>query len=130
MRKFMISAALLGVAVAATPAAAQYNQGRYGDRYEDRYEDRHGYDHRGGQQIERQLDRIVERIDRAYQRRLISANEARRLRGQANDIARLYDRYRRNGISGWEHQDLQRRIQSLRSRLQWERQEGRYDRRY
>jgi hypothetical protein len=121
MRKFLISAALLSVAAAAAPAAAQ-DYGRYGDRYG--YGDR--YD-RGGRQIERQLGQIVERIDRAYQRRLISSNEARRLRNQANDIDRLYDRYSRNGLDWREQQDLQYRIQNLRQRLRWERQEGRWE---
>jgi len=122
MRKLLISAMLVSAAVAASPATAQYQPGRYGDRYEQGY--------RGGQQIDRQLDNIVERIDRAYQRRLISGSEARRLRNEANDIARRYDRYRRGGLSGYEHDDLQRRIQHLRQRLQWERQEGRDDRRW
>ena len=121
MRKFLISALLLSAAAAATPAAAQYDYDRQG---------RYDYDYRGGQQIERQLGMIVERIDRAYQRRLISDREARRLRNEANDIGRRYDRYRRNGLNGYEHQDLQRRIQHLRQRLQWERREGREERRW
>ena len=126
MRKFLISAALLSVAAAAAPASAQYNS-RYDDR---RYDDRRGYDDfRGGERIDRQLAQISDRIHRAYQRRLISSNEARRLQREADQIDRLEDRYGRNGLSGWERQDLQRRVQHLRQRLKWERREGREDRR-
>lgn len=114
MRKILISAALLGVVASAAPASAQY----YGR-----------YDNRGGQQIDRQIDQIVERIDRLYQRRLISSNEARRLRDQANDVSRRLDRYSRNGLDQREYQDLQYRIQNLRQRVQEERREGRDDRR-
>lgn len=131
MRKFLISSALISVAAAAAPAYAQYD-GRYDDRrYDDRrYEDRRGYDdYRGGQRIDQQLAQISQRIDRAYQRRLISSNEARRLQREVEQLDRLEDRYSRNGLTGWERQDLQRRLQSLRQRLQWERQEGREDRR-
>ena len=129
MRKFLISAALVGLVAAAAPAAAQYDYSR--DRgYDDRYDQRYDRDYRGGQQIDRQLDNIVQRIDRAFQRRLISSSEARRLRSQADDIARLHDRYRRNGLSPREHQDLQYRIHNLRQRLQWERREGREERRW
>jgi Skp family chaperone for outer membrane proteins len=117
MRKFLISAALLSVAAAATPASAQ------------RYYDDYRHDYRGGQQIERQLDNIFQRIDRAYQRRLLSSKEARRLRDRAQDVGNRYARYRRDGLSPSEHHDLQRRIQDLRSRLQDERREGRYERR-
>ena len=126
MRKFLISAALLSVAAASAPAAAQYDS-RYDDR---RYDDRRGYEEfRGGERIDRQLAQISERIQRAYQRRLISSNEARRLEREVDQIDRLEDRYSRNGLSNWERQDLQRRVQHLRQRLQWERQEGRDDRR-
>ena len=122
MRKFLISAALLSVAAAAAPASAQYY---------DRYDDRRHYDNfRDGERTDRQLAQISDRIERAHQRRLISSNEARRLQREVDQIDRLEDRYSRNGLSGWERQDLQRRVQHLRQRLQWERQEGREDRRY
>ena len=127
MRKFLISAALLSVAAAAAPASAQYDSRHDGRRYDDR----RGYDDfRGGERTDRQLAQISERIQRAYQRRLISSNEARRLQREVDQIDRLEDRYGRNGLSGWERQDLQRRVQHLRQSLQWERQEGRDDRRY
>lgn len=113
MRKFLISAMLLSTVAAATPAAAQYNR---------------GYGHQG-QNIERQLDQIERRIDMLRDRRLISNNEAFRLSRQAEQIDRLHDRYRRNGLTQREHWDLQNRIQNLRQHLRAERREGRDDRR-
>jgi hypothetical protein len=75
-----------------------------------------------------QLANLHQRIDRAYQRRLISANEARRLHRQVEQVDRLEDRYSRNGLTRWEMQDLRNRVQYLRQNLRFERQEGRYDR--
>lgn len=121
MRKFLLSAiALSTVATVATPAAAQYYQGRqnYGQ----------GYGYQNNQNINQQLAQLSQRVDRLYQRRLISSNEARRLTRQIDQIARLRDRYARNGINQNERYDLQNRIQYLRQQVREERQEGRYDR--
>ena len=49
---------------------------------------------------------------------------------EVQQIDRLYDRYRRNGITQREHFALQDRIQRVRQQIRWERQEGRQDRRY
>jgi hypothetical protein len=113
MRKFLIPALLL--ASIAAPAAAQYHGGHDGRR--------------GGLGIERQIDQIERQIDRLRDRRLISSSEAHRLSRRAEQIDRLHDRYRRNGLSRREHGDLQRRIHDLRQRVQYERREGREDRR-
>ena len=118
MRKFLISAVLLTSFAAAAPAAAQYYPNRgYGNGYGQ------------AQGIERQLDQIKRQIDNLRDRRLISNNEAFRLSRQAEQIDRLHDRYRRNGLSQREHWDLQNRIQDLRQHLRSERREGREDRR-
>jgi len=112
MRKFLISAiALSAVALSAAPATAQYRGGN----------------NNGGAGIERQIDQIEQQIDRLRDRRLISNAEAMRLSRQAEQIDRLHDRYRRNGLSQSEHRDLTQRIQNLRQRVQSERQEGRRD---
>jgi hypothetical protein len=126
MRKFLISAAILSVVAAATPAAAQYYPQRGYDR--DYGYQNPGYQHAGEQRIDMQLANLHQRIDRAYQRRLISANEARRLHRQVEQVDRLEDRYSRNGLTRWEMQDLRNRVQYLRQNLRFERQEGRYDR--
>lgn len=114
MRKFLISALVL--ASVSAPALAQPRGGYDGNR--NRFAG-----------IERQIDQIEQQIDRLRDRRLISSNEAQRLARQAEQIDRLHDRYRRNGLSEREHHELQQRIQGLRQRLQSERREGREDRR-
>ena len=113
MRKFLISAVLLSSVAISAPAAAQYRGG-------------HGFQ---GSNIERQLDQIEQQIDRLRDRRLISRDEAFRLERRAEQIDRLHDRYRRNGLSHGERRDLQSRIHNLRQQVQSERREGRHDRR-
>ena len=120
MRKFLISAALLSAFVAAAPAAAQRDYGRY-DR---------GYGDYRGQNYERQLANLDERIERLFERRLVSAREAQRLQRRLDETRRIYFDARRGGISPREHQLLQHRIESLRSQIRDERQEGREDRRW
>ena len=116
MRKLLI-ASLAAAALSAVPASAQYQDYR-------RYDDRYGY---GGGNIVEQLRQIDQRIARADQRGRISRNEARRLPRQVDQIDPLYDRYRRNGLTRREVQELRNRIQNLRQQLRWERQDGRWD---
>jgi TolA-binding protein len=121
MRKFLLSAvALTTVAAAAAPAAAQYYPQSRGYGY--------GQNHNQGRGVDQQLANISQRIDRAFQRRLISGNEARRLQREVEQIDRLQDRYARNGLTQREQWELQNRVQNLRQQLRYERQEGRYDR--
>jgi hypothetical protein len=126
MRKILISAALVSAAALAAPAAAQY----YPDqRYPDqRYPDQsYDYDHRGGD-IGRQLDQIRRRINMAEDRNRISRREAAQLLAYVEDVERIHARYRRDGLTQWERSDLQNRLQYLRDRLRYERQDDRYDR--
>ncbi len=116
MRKILMSAVLLGTLASAAPAAAQY--GDY----------RGGYGYNQGQNVDRQLANLSDRVDRLYQRRLISDREARRLSRQIDQTDRLYDNFRRNGLSRSEYFEIQNRIQNLRSQIREERQEGRWDR--
>ena len=119
MRKILISAALGTAALVAGPASAQYGDyGRYG----------YGYNRGAERQIEQQLERVHDRIDRAADQGRLSRREVFRLQREYDQIDRLFDRYRRNGLSGGEYQDLQRRIDNLRQRLRYERQDDRYDR--
>lgn len=116
MRKILISAVLLGTLASAAPAAAQY-----GD-----YRGNYGYNQ--GQNFDRQLAQLSDRVDRLYQRRLISEREARRLSRQIDQTDRLYDHFRRDGLTRREQHEIQNRIQHLRSQIREERQEGREDR--
>ena len=112
MRKLLIPALIFASAGGATPAAAQYGGGNG-----------------QGSDIRRELGQIERQIDNLHQRRLISRSEAQRLSRRADDIARLHERYRRDGLSGREHRELQERVRDLRERLRDERREGRDDRR-
>ncbi len=121
MRKVLMSAVLLGTLVsAAAPAAAQYGGG-YGG----------GYGGQGfqAQNVERQLDNLQQRVDNLFQRRLINSYEARRLSREIEQTDRLYDRFRRNGLTRGEFGEIQSRVERLRYEIRSERQEGRYDRR-
>jgi len=110
MRKFLISIAIASTALAAVPALAQNNghRGAYNQ----------------GRGIEARLDHLEDRIDRARDRRMISNQEARKLSFQAEQIDRLHDRYRRNGLTGWERQDLNRRLDMLQQRLRFDRRDN------
>jgi hypothetical protein len=117
MRKLLISAVMLGTLASAAPAAAQY-----GDR------GGYGYGYNQGQNIRQQLANLQDRVDRLYQRRLLSDREARRLSRRIDETERLFEQYRRNGLTRSEQYDIQNRVQNLRSQIREERQEGRYDR--
>jgi hypothetical protein len=111
MRKFLIPTIVLSVLTVAAPASAQ-----------------HRGQHHGGAGIERQIDQMERQIDRLRDRRLISRNEAHRLSRQAEQIDRLHDRFRRDGLSQREHHELMQRIQNLRQSVRYERREGRSER--
>jgi exonuclease VII large subunit len=115
MRSFLISTALICAAAVAAPASAQYNP------------QNGGYDYRGGQNVERQLHQLRQRVERSEDRDRLSNRERYQLLRQIETIDRLYDRYRRNGLTQWEASDIQNRIQNVRQRFRWERQEDRYD---
>ena len=62
-------------------------------------------------------------VDRAAARRAISEREARGLRRDAAEIQRLYASYARNGLSKWETQTLQRRVDRVHVALRMERRD-------
>ena len=102
MKKLIASLAIASAAmIAAAPASAQ-GWGRDGN-------------------IQQRLQRIEVRIDRNFQRGSLTRNEASRLRAEANGVQRLAWRYSRNGLTGWEHRDLERRVDRLQNQLQRQR---------
>ena len=111
MKKLIASLAIAASALVATaPAAAQFHNGpRWG-------QDQRQF--RGNGDIHQRLDRIAFRIDRNHQRGTLTNGEARRLRNQLDNIARLEQRYAWDGLSRWEYQDLNRRVAILQQRLQ------------
>lgn len=145
MKKMLLSMAAVAALTAAAPAAAQ-NYGGYdrGDRYEDRYDrgdrpddrhDRGDYYDRGdhydrgdrydrGNVVRARAERLMARIDRAERSRQISYGTAVWLRRQVVATQQLAFRYSRDGLSGWERQDIDQRYDRLAGRL------GRDDPRY
>lgn len=126
MKKILISiAAASALAAAVTPAAAQ-TYGGY-DRG-DRYDDRGGrYDDRAGPQGIVRGDDLQVRINRAERSGQISRREAFRLREQLRVTERLSWRYRADGVvTRWERADLDRRFDSIRMQLRYERNDRDY----
>ncbi|WP_421933401.1 hypothetical protein [Phenylobacterium sp.] len=133
MKKILISiAAASALAAAVTPAAAQtYGGYDRGDRYDDRggrYDDRAGgYNDRGGPQGIVRDDDLQVRINRAERSGQISRREAFRLREQLRVTERLSWRYRADGVvTRWERADLDRRFDSIRMQLRYERNDRDY----
>jgi len=109
------------IAAAALTAGAASAQPGYGG----------GYGGGGGGRwmpIEARMERIDFRIDQGLRSGQLTRNEAYRLRAEFRDIERLEARYSRNGLSGWERADLNRRFDQLSAQIRWERRDN--DRRY
>ena len=127
MKKILISiAAASALAAAAAPAAAQsYGGHDRGDYRDDRGGDR--WDDRGGDRGADRGDMLKFRIDRAERNHQISRREAFRLREQVRVTERLSWRYRADGVvTRWERADLDRRFDSIRVQLRYERNDRDY----
>jgi len=120
MKKILLSIAAVSAIAAAVPAMASaqsYGPDRGPDRY-DRGPDR-GYD-RGYAQGDR-IARLDQRIDVGIRNGGLSRSEARRLKGDLRETARLQARYARGGFSGWERADLDRRFDRISAQIRYER---------
>ena len=129
MRKFVIAAALAASALtAAAPAAAQYYPQPQGYGY--------GYNNFGQvRHLQFRIDQLQRQINHLDRRNILSEREAFRLRQDSREIERRLHYAARNGLGGWEAQDIQRRIYRLESRIQREARDGnrwgdRYGNRY
>jgi chaperonin cofactor prefoldin len=81
---------------------------------------------------ERQVS-LDQRIDAGIRSGQLTSTEAAQLRAEFNDLLRLESRYRRDGLSAAERDDLDRRFDMLSQRIRVERRDGqdrgdRYDR--
>lgn len=122
MKKFLIAAAGLSAFAAAAPAAAQ---GYYGQPQGYGY----GYNYNQQGLIRSYLiraDQLRRQIDRLDNRDRISEREARRLRGAAIDLQYRTRSYARNGLSGRERYELDRRFASLQRALYRDVRDGNY----
>ena len=118
MRKFIISAAIAAsTLVAAAPAAAQAYPPQ-GNAY--------GYNYNYGQvrRLDARIDALQRQISHLDRRNILSNREARELHGQSNDVERRLRSAARNGLNGWEANDIERRIQRLEVRIQREARDG------
>lgn len=118
MKKFLIAASALTAAFAATAGAA--SAAPFDGRYDSRYE-RTAYNN--GNINERQRD-IAFRIDQGQRNGGLTYREARMLRNELNDINRLEARYRYDGLSRWERNDLDRRLDVLSQRVRFDRHDN------
>jgi opacity protein-like surface antigen len=117
MRKFVIAAALAASALtAAAPAAAQWYPPQ-GNAY--------GYNNYGQvRRLQARVDNVQRQISHLDRRHILSNREADRLRAQSRDIERRLHYAARNGLGGWEVQDIDRRIYRLEARVQREARDG------
>ena len=117
MKKFLIAATALTAAFAASAGAASAApfDGRYNDYRPAAYD---------SQNINRQQQNIAFRIEQGQRNGGLSYREARMLRAELNDISRLEMRYRRDGLSRWERNDLDRRLDVLSQRVRFDRHDN------
>lgn len=117
-KKALLSLLAASAVAIATPTLAQ-SYGGHGGGY--------GYGQGGG--LNREQAQLAQRIDRAAYRGTISRREAANLRWQLEEFQRLEWRYRRDGLSRWERNDLDQRLNRIRRDLREDRRDGgRHDR--
>lgn len=119
MKKLLIPALAVAVASAALPAAAQSHGQSYGPSRG------HGYEQSqaGWNAIAQRKSSLDRRIDQGVRSRQLSAREASRLKEELNGLVRLERSYMRGGLTRWERQDLDRRYDSLSSKIRYERRD-------
>ena len=113
------SAALAASTLAvAAPAAAQwYPPQPQGNAY--------GYKNYGQvRRLDARIDAMQRQISHLDRRNILSEREARSLRSQSNDVERRLRVAARNGLNGWEANDIERRVQRLEVRIQREARDG------
>jgi Ni/Co efflux regulator RcnB len=72
------------------------------------------------QPLAQRQDNIERRIDQGVRSGQLTRREARNLHGQFRSLLRLEDRYRRDGLNRRERADLQRRYDTLASRVRFQ----------
>jgi type II secretory pathway pseudopilin PulG len=115
MNKLLTALAAVSVLAISAPAAAQQGYGNQG--YGNQGYGNQGYGNGAG--IEDRLQRLEMRIDAGVRAGTIDRREARTLRQQLRDIAKLERQYSRDGgLDQRERADLQQRVRHFRDRLQ------------
>jgi hypothetical protein len=127
MRKLIISLAAAGSVLAiATPAAAQYypQQQPYGQQYgygQQPYGNAYGYNNNYGQvrSLQVRINMVERQINQLDRRDRIRNHTADRLRDEANRIERRLRSASRNGLNGYEANDIQIRIVRLEQQVRY-----------
>ena len=117
-KTLILTLAAATVLTAGAASAQRYDDGHRGDRYEQRH------DRNAWMPINQRQKQLDHRIDMGVRSGQLTRAEAYRLRGEYRQIANLETRYRRNGLSGWERSDLDRRFDALASQIRYERRDG------
>jgi hypothetical protein len=132
MRKFLISLAAAGAALAvASPAAAQYYPGPQSYGYGNGYG--YGVNNYGQvRSLQYRINAVQRLINRLDNRDRIGEREARRLRNESRNIERRLFAASRYGLNPYEANDINRRIFVLEQRVQYAANNGwrRYGSRY
>ena len=119
MRKFLVSLAVAGTALAAAaPATAQYYPGQpaYGASYGNAY----GYNNWGQMRsLQVRIDAVERQIRMLDRRNVVRDDRADRLRAEANNIERRLHRAARNGLNPYEANEINVRIALLEQRVQY-----------
>ena len=128
MRTLIVSLAAAGSVLAiATPAAAQYYPQQqpyaqpYAQPYGAPYGNAYGYNNNYGQvrALQARIDMVERQINQLDRRDRIRDNSADRLRSEANKIERKLRSAGRNGLNGYEANDIQVRIARLEQRVRY-----------
>jgi len=121
-KKALLSLLAASAVAIATPTLAQSYGGHHGGGYGGGYGQNHNGGWNGGG-LNGDQARLAQRIDRAAYSGRISRREAQSLRAQLDDYQRVEWRYRRDGLSRWERDDLQRRLYRIERDLREERRD-------
>lgn len=126
MRKFVLSLAAAGAALAAaSPAAAQYYPQSYGYGSNGYSNNGYGYNGYGRgnfgevRALQERIDSIEYRIRMLDRRDVIRDGRADRLREQAERIENRLHRAARYGLNPYEANDIRARIAELEQRVQF-----------
>lgn len=121
MKKMLIPALALAAASVAVPAMAQ----SYGPQHQydrsGRYEQNRGNSWQNVTQRKYTLDL---RIDRGERNRVLSRQEAARLRNELNALVRLERTFMQGGLTYRERTELDRRYDRLAAQVREERRDG------
>jgi hypothetical protein len=115
MNKLLATMAAATAVALASPAAAQYGSQRYPNNNNQQGQYRPGGN--ADANIAMRIDQLQVRLQAGVQNGSISRQEAVALRQQLRQLTQLQRQYARDGISGQERGELQRRMRDLRQAI-------------